>query len=245
MRSHFINFLKVVFMDLGLKNKVIVVTGSARGMHESIIRVLSEEGAAIAIVRYGGDDDFKLPYDIGKAGGRVFSVESERGEPAACEKAVGAIVQNYGRIEGLVNYMGIHDVAGPGKGYYRPFMESLHRNLLHYYLMAHFALPSLKISRGAIVNINLKTAENKQADTQPYTGASGGFDALTREWAVELLKYGIRVNAVNVSENRMPAFSEIAHTVAFLLSEKSSHTTGQFIHVAGCCMHQDSALADD
>ena len=154
------------------------------------------------------------------------------------------------------------------------FMKSLHKNLVHYYLLAHYALPALKTSKGAIVNITSKTAETGQGGTSAYAAANGGRNALTREWAVELLKYGIRVNAVVVAEswtplyekwitglsnpeeklkeitskipleNRMTTTEEIANMVAFLLSEKSSHTTGQIIHVDGGYVHLDRALTN-
>jgi len=149
----------------------------------------------------------------------------------------------------------------------------LHKNVVHYYLIAHHALPELKKSKGAIVNITSKTAETGQGGTSAYAAANGGRNALTREWAVELLKYGIRVNAVVVAEswtplyenwiktlpnpeeklkeiiskipleNRMTTTEEIANAVAFLLSSRSSHTTGQLIHVDGGYVHLDRALA--
>ena len=117
-------------------------------------------------------------------------------------------------------------------------------NLAHYYLMTHFAIPYLKISKGAIVNISMRKIETGQGNTSGYAAAHGGHNALTREWAVELLKYGIRVNALIISEDRMPGPSEIAHAAAFLLSEKSSHTTGQLIHVGRDKVHEDRALTD-
>jgi L-fucose dehydrogenase len=261
-------------MDLGLKDKIIIVTGGARGIGEGIVRVLSGEGAIVAIVGRSKEDNLKLQNDIEKSGGNAFSVEAELSEPTACEKAVDAIVRKYGRIEGLVNNAGVNDGVGLESGNYERFMKSLHNNLVHYYLMAHFAFPYLKSSKGAIVNISSKTAETGQGNTSAYAAANGGRNALTREWAVELLKYGIRVNAVIVSEcytpqyeswirtlknpdekikeiiskipleNRMTKPSEIAHAVAFLLSEKSSHTTGQLIHVDGGYVHLDRALAN-
>ena len=85
-------------------------------------------------------------------------------------------------------------------------MESLHSNLVHYYLIAHHALPELKKSKGAIVNIGSKTAETGQGGTSAYAAANGGRNALTREWAVELLQYGIRVNAVIVAECYTPLY---------------------------------------
>jgi L-fucose dehydrogenase len=140
--------------------------------------------------------------------------------------------------------------------------------------MAHYALPELKKTKGAIVNITSKTAETGQGNTSAYAAANGGRNALTREWAVELLKYGIRVNAVVVAEcwtpaydtwiktlsnpeeklkeingkipleNRMTTAEELANTTAFLLSARSSHTTGQLIHVDGGYVHLDRALAN-
>jgi L-fucose dehydrogenase len=139
-------------------------------------------------------------------------------------------------------------------------------------LIAHHALPALKKSKGPIVNISSKTAETGQGNTSAYAAANGGRNALTREWAVELLPFGIRVNAVIVAEcftplyqswikkfpnpekklksitnkipfeKRMTTPTEIADTVAFLLSDKSSHTTGQLIHVDGGYVHLDRVV---
>jgi NAD(P)-dependent dehydrogenase (short-subunit alcohol dehydrogenase family) len=143
---------------------------------------------------------------------------------------------------------------------------------VHYYLLAHHALPYLIKSKGSIVNISSKTAETGQGGTSAYAAANGGRNALTREWAVELLKYGIRVNSVIVAECYTPLYEkwirtlpnpeekfksiqdtiplgkrfttkeEIANAVAFLLSEKSSHTTGQLMHVDGGYVHLDRSL---
>ncbi|HET7000215.1 MAG TPA: SDR family NAD(P)-dependent oxidoreductase, partial [Puia sp.] len=170
-------------MDLGLKNKIVIVTGGARGIGEGIARVLSAEGAIVAIVGRNQDDNLKLQNELEKSGGNLFSFVAELSEPAACEKAVAAVVQKYGRIDGLVNNAGVNDGVGLETGNYERFMESIHNNLVHYYLMAHFSLPFLKISRGAIVNISSKTAETGQGNTSAYAAANGGRNALTREWA--------------------------------------------------------------
>ncbi|HEY8733716.1 MAG TPA: SDR family NAD(P)-dependent oxidoreductase, partial [Puia sp.] len=77
-------------MDLDLRDKVIIVTGGAKGIGAGITRVLSTEGAIVAIIGRDGSDNQKLQTEIENAGGRAYSLEAELGEPAACEKAVQA-----------------------------------------------------------------------------------------------------------------------------------------------------------
>ena len=261
-------------MDLQLKDKVIIVTGGAKGIGEGIVRVLAAEGAIPVIVGRNENDNNKLVQELEENGIQTGQVPAELSIPAECEKAVNRVLEKYGRIDGLVNNAGVNDGVGLENGSYERFMKSLHSNLVHYYLITHFALPALKISRGAIVNISSKTAETGQGNTSAYAAANGGRNALTREWAVELLKYHIRVNSVVVAEsmtplyeswlktlpdpekkldeikskiplgNRMTTTEELGNTVAFLLSERSSHTTGQLIHVDGGYVHLDRALAN-
>lgn len=260
-------------MDLQIKDKVIIVTGGAKGIGQAIAEVLAKEGAIPFIIGRNEADNLKTVHSIEAAGGKAFQVEAELTRPEECKKAVAGILKQAGHIDGLVNNAGVNDGVNLEHGSYEKFMESLHRNLVHYYLIAHYALPELIKSKGAIVNITSKTAETGQGGTSAYAAANGGRNALTREWAVELLKYGIRVNAVVVAEswtplyaswiktlsnpeekikeiiskipleNRMTEPEEIANTVAFLLSEKSSHTTGQLIHVDGGYVHLDRALS--
>jgi len=261
-------------MDLGLKNKVIVVTGGAKGIGAGIVKVLAAEGAIPVIVGRSEEDNLVTVKEVEAAGGQVHQVVAELTDPAACENAINKVLQQFGRIEGLVNNAGVNDGVGLENGNYEQFMASLHKNVVHYYLMAHFALPALKKSKGAILNITSKTADTGQGNTSAYAAANGGRNALTREWAVELLKYGIRVNAIVVAEcwtplyenwlntlpdptakrkdieskipleNRMTTADEIANMTAFLLSERSSHTTGQLIYVDGGYVHLDRALAN-
>jgi L-fucose dehydrogenase len=259
-------------MDLNLKDKVIIVTGGSKGIGWGIVTSLATEGAVPIIVGRQEKDVLKAVEKIKENGGNASYAIAELTDPEQCKNAVDKVVKEFGRIDGLVNNAGVNDGVGLEKGNYADFMRSIQRNVGHYYLMAHLTLPYLKKAKGAIVNIGSKTSLTGQGGTSGYAAANGGRNALTREWAVELLPYSIRVNAVIVAEcytplydrwiktfdnsaeklaeitkkipfeNRMTTAEEIADTVAFLLSGKSSHTTGQLLFVDGGYTHLDRAL---
>ncbi|HEV7381844.1 MAG TPA: SDR family oxidoreductase [Dyadobacter sp.] len=261
-------------MNLNLKDKVVIVTGGAKGIGEGIVQVLAAEGAIPVIIGRNAADNQKVVDELSSKGLKSFQVVAELTRPEDSKNAVDAVIAEFGRIDGLVNNAGVNDGVGLENGNYEDFIASLHKNVVHYYLIAQHALPALKESKGAIVNISSKTAETGQGGTSAYAAANGGRNALTREWAVELLKYGIRVNSVIVAEcwtplyerwietlpnpteklasittnipleNRMTTAEEIANMTVFLLSERSSHTTGQLIYVDGGYVHLDRALAN-
>lgn len=260
-------------MNTQLNNKVVIVTGGAKGIGKGIVEVLAREGAIPVIVGRNVQDNEAVVQEIIAAGGQCWQVAAELSQPEECEKAVQAVVHKFKRIDGLINNAGVNDGVGLEHGDYKRFMEGLHKNVVHYYLMAHYALPELKKSKGSIVNITSKTAETGQGNTSAYAASNGGRNALTREWAVELAKYSIRVNAVVVAECYTPLYDkwiksmpngdeklkeitskipfeqrfttaeEIANMTVFLLSPLSSHTTGQLIYVDGGYVHLDRAYS--
>lgn len=259
-------------MDLHLHNRVILVTGGAKGIGAAVCRVLAAEGAIPVVIGRNQADNERRVAEIAAAGGRAFAVQAELTQTDECRSAVEQALAKFGRIDSLVNNAGVNDGVSLEHGDTERFLASLRKNLVHYYDMARFALPELKKQGGAIVNIGSKVAETGQGGTSAYAAANGGRNALTREWAVELANYGIRVNAVIVAEcwtpmyeswlssqpdpaaarqeieariplgQRMTTGDEIAHAVAFLLSDRSSHTTGQLIHVDGGYVHFDRAI---
>jgi L-fucose dehydrogenase len=260
-------------MDLGLRDKVIVVSGGAKGIGLGIVQLLAAEGAIPVIVDRDAVANDLAVRAITAAGGRAHVVAAELIDTHQCRRAVDFALAQCGRIDGLVNNAGINDGVNLEHGDAERFLLSLRRNLTHYYDMAHFALPALRQTRGAIVNIGSKVAETGQGGTSAYAAANGGRNALTREWAAELAQHGIRANAVIVAEcwtpmyaqwlqrfpdpvavrqqiearvplgRRMTTCEEIANAVAFLLSERSSHTTGQLLHVDGGYVHLNRAMA--
>ena len=259
-------------MDLQLRDKVVIVTGGAKGIGAAIVQTCADEGAVPVIVGRDADEGAKLQGEIRSKGGRCGLITVELGSAESCEQSVAKTVTEFGRLDGLVNNAGRNDKVGLEEGNPAEYVASLNRNLVHYYSMAHYALPHLKRARGSIVNIGSKTAVTGQGSTSGYASSKGGIMALTREWAVELLPYGIRVNTVIPAEvmtplyrswldtfpnpeqklelilskipleKRMTTAEEIASMTVFLLSEKSSHTTGQHLFVDGGYVHLDRAL---
>src|SRR6059058_2563650 len=255
-------------MDLQLKNKVVLVTGGAKGIGAAIIRTATAEGAIPVIVDRDGDAAHKLHRELST--GDVIIAELSQAE--SCYAVIQKTIEKFGRLDALVNNAGINDKIGLEYGSPDLYVESLSRNLLHYYNMAHYALPHLKKSRGPIVNISSKTSITGQGGTSGYASSKGAILALTREWAVELLPYSMRVNAILPAEvmtplyrqwldtfsnpaeklasitakiplgKRMTLADEIAWTAIFLLSPRSGHTTGQQLFVDGGYVHLDRAI---
>lgn len=260
-------------MDLGLKDKVFIVTGGAKGIGEAISKLIAAEGGITVIAGRSEEDNNKTVAAITAAGGKAVQVTAELGEAAACKKVIDFTVEKYGRIDGLVNNAGVNDGVGLESGSPEKFMASLQKNISHYYNLAHYALPHLKATKGNIVNIGSKVADTGQGNTSGYAASKGGINALTREWAVELIPYGIRVNTVIPAEvwtplyetwinslpnpqeklasivakipfeKRMTTSEEIANMTVFLLSNASSHTTGQIVYVDGGYTHLDRSIS--
>jgi NAD(P)-dependent dehydrogenase (short-subunit alcohol dehydrogenase family) len=262
------------FVDLGLGGKVVVITGGAKGIGAAIARTCAQEGAVPVILDRDKEAGEQLSGELRGIGGAHAAefLEIDLCSAASCRGAIDRVAKAHGRIDALVNNAGINDGVGLERGTPEQFVGSLERNLLHYYNMAHFALPFLKDARGAIINIGSKTAVTGQGGTSGYVAAKGAILALTREWAAELLPFHIRVNAVIPAEvmtplyrqwlstfpnpeekrqkivakiplgQRMTEANEIASMVTYLLSAQASHVTGQHLYVDGGYVHLDRAL---
>jgi L-fucose dehydrogenase len=201
-------------MDLGLKGKVIAVTGGGSGIGASISRACLAEGATVIVVSRASESVKSCLAEMQAAGEPCDFVETELGDNEACRAAVAYIEQKHGRLYGLVNNAGANDGIGLESGSPERFVESLQQNLVHYYAMAHFALPMLKVERGAIVNVSSKVALVGQGGTSAYAAAKGAQLALTREWAAELLPFGIRVNSLLPAEVMTPLYRRWLQTRA-------------------------------
>ena len=259
-------------MDLQLKSKVVLVTGGAKGIGAAIVRASAAEGAIPVFLDHDAGAGKQLHSDLQSAGMQSEFIVGEIMESQTCSKTVDQVLQKFGRLDALVNNVGANDNVSLEHGTPEKFVGSLQLNLVHYYSMAHYALPALKKARGSIVNISSKTAVTGQGGTSGYVAAKAAILGLTREWAAELLPTGIRVNAVVPAEVMTPLYrqwvstfpnpeeklsriiskiplgkrmtkpEEIADMVLFLISERASHITGQHVYVDAGYTHLDRAL---
>jgi len=187
-------------------------------------------------------------------------------------EAVEATFGCFERIDGIVNNAGLNDSVGLESSpddFRRSIERNLtHAFTLLHHSLSHLK----ESPEAAVVNIGSKVAFTGQGGTSGYAAAKGGLAGLTREWALDLSMDNIRVNTVVPAEvwtpmynawlnsqedpqgrrdeiekriplgQRMTETQEIADTIVFLLSNRSSHTTGQMLHVDGGYMHLDRAF---
>jgi L-fucose dehydrogenase len=260
-------------MDLSLTDRVILITGGASGIGAAIAHACGREGGIPVILDRNQAAIQKIQDELRQQGVKHKTICLELTESADCLHAVEAAGKEFGRIDGLVNNAGVNDGVGLEHGSPERFFASLKCNLVHYYTLAHAALPFLKQTKGAIVNMASKVAVTGQGGTSGYAAAKGAILEFTEEWAAELSINGIRVNAIVPAEVMTPQYSdwlkkfdepqeelrkitsripldhrmtepgEIAAMAVFLLSPMSAGTTGQHLFVDGGYVHLDRRLA--
>ncbi len=255
-------------MDLGLQEKVVLVTGGSKGIGEGIVRSFLAEGARVANVNRSTVEGEALEAEYAAKGQDCCFIQADLCVAENCRIAVEKTLARFGKIDVVVNNAGVNDGVGLDASP-TEFVASLQRNLVHYFAIVHHAVDAIKASQGAIVNIGSKVSVTGQGGTSAYAAAKGGIDALTREWAVDLAQFGVRVNAVIPAEAWTPLYAnwlrtmpdpagtkrkieqtiplgrrfttkeELADMVVFLASSRSSHTTGQIVYVDSGYTHFD------
>src|SRR6202140_5101233 len=209
-------------MDLQLNDKVVLITGGAKGIGAAITHGCAHEGAIPVFVDKDEKAGKELASELQKSGARCEFIAADLLRVESCSAAVEATLRKCGRLDVLVNNVGVNDNVGLEHGSPEKYLRSLELNLLHYYNLAHCALPALNKAQGCILNVASKVAMTGQGGTSGYASAKGAILALTREWAAELLKDGIRVNAIVPAEVDTPLYRSWLAT--FPHPEEKLHT---------------------
>jgi len=232
-------------------NRVVVVTGAARGIGEAIVQAFLEEGATVLVL------DLLSP-DAPSA--TVRYLQADISDPSSVRDAFADIKRREGRVDVLINNAGIQRVGLIGELRVEDWMAVVGTNLTGAFLCNSAAIPLMPRSRAsAIVHISSTAAQVGLPGRGAYSAAKAGLLALTRVMAVELAPVGIRVNAVGpgftrtglvdqgirdgsldvswmldrVPMGRLAETTEIARVVRFLASDEASYITGQVVFADG------------
>ena len=236
-----------------MTHKIAVVTGAARGIGLATTKLFLENNWQVAMV---DRDETELQKASEELPG-TLAISCDVSIPNSVEDMISKVLSAYGRIDALVNNAGV--------AFFKPLEETdfdcwrtiMATNLDGVFLCTQAAIPALKASRGAIVNIASISAVRASTLRVAYGTSKAAVVHLTKQLAVELGDFGVRVNCVSpgpvktqlaaavhspeiikayydgIPLNRSATERDIAEMIVFLCSEKASFVTGQMIAVDG------------
>lgn len=240
-----------------LEGRVVLVTGSSRGIGAAVAKRVAEEGARVAVhSRSGGaaaDRVVDVVRDAGSPEARAFTADLRDGD--AAEQLVRDVVDAFGRVDGLVNNAGI-DQRGPSLELSPDEWDAvLATHLTAAFRTMRAAIPvMLERGGGSIVNIASRLGQMGIAETAAYSAAKAGLIGLTRSLGREFASRGVRINAVapgvtitemttnlvdseegqrrlrDMALGRFGRADEVAEAVIFLLSDRASLFVGQTLN---------------
>ncbi len=242
-----------------LFGRVVLVTGSSRGIGAEIAASAGAQGARVAVhYRHSADGAQRTAERVRAAGAEAESFQADVSDGAQAEALVARVIERFGRIDGLVNNAGQTQVGPFLEIAPEQWHEVIATDLSAAFHTSRAALPSmLERGNGAIVNVASRLGQMGIAETAAYSAAKAGLIGLTRSLAREFGGRGIRVNAVapGMIETEMTAglvqtdegqrrlrdmpigrygrVDEVADAVIFLLSDASSFFVGQTLNPNG------------
>ncbi len=178
--------------------KVVIVTGSGRGIGRAIAEQFALEGAAVVVASNVPDEHEAVAQSIAAAGGRAFAVTVDVGKQSDVEQLIERTIERWGRVDVIVNNAAIQGVADFIETTHADWQRVIEINLFGAVYGSRAAAAAMIAggTGGAIVNISSIHGSRGEAGATHYDVAKGGLDQLTRSLAAELAPQGIRVNSV-------------------------------------------------
>jgi 3-oxoacyl-[acyl-carrier protein] reductase len=241
-------------MELGLKDKVAIVTGAARGLGKGIAEALAEEGARLGLVDVDGP---ALQETAGAIGGRerALPLHADVSDPSAVGGAVDQVLGEYGHVDILVNNAGIASFLPVPEVPTEEWDRVLAVNLRSVLLTSQAVFPIMqRQGGGAIVNMASMAGKAGGLKIGPaYSASKAGIIGLTFSLARAGAPYGIRVNALApafiesemmppekpeeylplIPLGRMGTPADVASAVLYLVSDRAGYITGEVLDVNG------------
>lgn len=242
-----------------LEGRVALVTGGSRGIGRGIATALAQEGAAVAVnYRSGKEQAEEVVREIEGAGGKAVAIPGDVAEFADAQKMVEETVSQLGGLHVLVNNAGISKDALIFNMEPSDWLDVMRVNFGGVFNCTKASLPHFMGERdGVIINISSVMGERGWLGESNYSASKGAVNAFTRCCAMEVARFGIRVNAVLpgfvptelveglvakdggkgiLKQLPMKAFGEVqdvARIVVFLASEDAKYMTGSLVTVDG------------
>jgi len=185
-----------IFVEGILKGRVAFVTGGGTGITGGVARALAEAGAAVALVSRRMDHLQPAADAINESGGKAIAVAADVRQPEEIEKAVAQTVEQFGKIDIVVNGAAGNFLCAAEELSPNGFGSVVDIDLKGTFNVCRATFAQLKEHRGQILNISATLHYFGTPMQLHVSAAKAGVDALTRNLAVEWGRYGIRVNAI-------------------------------------------------
>ena len=181
-----------------VKDKVILVTGASRGIGRGIIEVLAREGAKVIVSSIEKDYTDKIIEELEGGSERHFSLHLDVTDYKSREDGIKAIVDHYGRIDGIVNNAGINFLKTFEDTTWEDWNKVISMDLSAVFHLCHMTIMQMmkQGDGGSIVNISTNHTVATLPGASPYAAAKGGINMFTKGIAIEYAKHGIRANCV-------------------------------------------------
>jgi NAD(P)-dependent dehydrogenase (short-subunit alcohol dehydrogenase family) len=234
-------------------NRVVVVTGAGHGIGESIAKTFASNGDKVVIAEINVENGERVLNEIIAQGGEALFVKSDVSCVAELEHLMKRTIEEYGRIDVLINNAGLSEFYDPLEMSEATWDRVLDTNLKAIFFASREAVKLMKEGRGgAIVNIASTRAIMSEPNSEAYAASKGGILGLTHAMAASFSKYNVTVNAilpgwietgdytalreVDHSQhfaNRVGKPGDIARACLFLTSPENNFITGTQLVIDG------------